>query len=162
MLLEGASVADVVVDPGVPNLRVIPSGRATDQPTELLGGPRMRDTVESCKQAADFVIIDSPPVVAVADPSVLAMNSDGIIVVMTQETGRRTLTQARTQLQRVGARILGVVVNRVESTRRGYYYYDYYYPYYSQSRSDESGRRPQPKGASQGRGAQHSGFQQPS
>jgi len=159
VLLEGASVADVVVDAGVPNLRVIPSGRATDQPTELLGGPRMRDVVEACKQAADFVIIDSPPVVAVADPSVLAMNSDGIIVVMTQETGRRTLTQARTQLQKVGARILGVVVNRVESTRRGYYYYDYYYPYYSQQQADVPKRRSEPKRASQqSRGSRHSGF----
>jgi polysaccharide biosynthesis transport protein len=155
---DGVSVHDVVMDPGIPKLRIIPSGGGTDQPTELLGGPRMAEAVEACKKASDFVIIDSPPVVAVADPSVLAMNSDGIVIVMTQETGRRTLIQARTQLQRVGARILGVVVNRVESTRRGYYYYDHYYPYYRQSRTNGDDRGGKKKLTPQGPPARRSGF----
>jgi polysaccharide biosynthesis transport protein len=158
VILDGASVTDVVTSPSVPNLRVIPSGPVSDQPTELLGGPRMQGVLEVCHEASDFVIVDSPPVVAVADPSVLAMNSDGMVVVMTQETGRRTLIQARTQLQRVGARILGVVVNRVESTRRGYYYYDYYYPYYRPSGSNGNGKRDREKERRRPEGTRAQGF----
>lgn len=138
-LLEGeGNIHSVIVDPHVPNLRVIGSGPASSRPTEVLAGASMARVVEDCEEASDFVIIDSPPAIGLADASALAAHTDGVLLVISQEAGRRVLTQTRDQLRKAGARVVGVVVNKVEANKRGYYYYDYYYPYYGR---DENGGR---------------------
>jgi tyrosine-protein kinase len=145
-VLDGDETVETVVTrpESLENLRLITSGPVPDQPTELLGGPRMEQVVESCQDASDFVIIDSPPTIGLADPSVLASYADGVLLVINQEAGRRILSQARDQLEKVGAQVLGVVVNKVQANRRGYYYYDYYTPYYKYTYEDNGevdGRR---------------------
>ena len=142
ILSGGSTIENAVSGMAVPNLRIIPSGPIPAQPTELLGSAEMAEVVQRVREVSDFVIIDSPPVIGLADPSVLASYTDGVLLVISQDAGRRALTQARTQLERVGARILGIVVNKVQATRRGYYYYDYYYPYYEyKPEKDGHGRR---------------------
>jgi capsular exopolysaccharide synthesis family protein len=141
ILVGESTLESAVAKSTVPNLRLIPSGPIPAQPTELLGSSEMADVVQRCREASDFVIIDSPPVIGLADPSVLASYADGVLLVINQEAGRRALTQARTQLERVGARILGIVVNKVQATRRGYYYYDYYYPYYEDKPGKDGHKR---------------------
>jgi Mrp family chromosome partitioning ATPase len=85
----------------------------------------MRTLVDELKERADMVVIDAPPVLAVADTSVMVRLVDGVLMVINVGTVPRELAkQSKEQLEKVGARILGVVLNRVDAREGdGYYYY---------------------------------------
>lgn len=120
---------------GIENLSVITSGSLPPNPAELLKSGRMDTILSDLQQLADMVIIDSPPFL-VSDPSVLATKVDGVLLVTRPgQTNAETLKAVHQQFNRVGARILGVVLNRIPH-RTGFYYggYRYYYaPYYYSS-----------------------------
>ncbi|HWO71844.1 MAG TPA: polysaccharide biosynthesis tyrosine autokinase [Actinomycetota bacterium] len=120
-VLAGAlPLAEAIRDTSIPNLKVLPSGPVVglDEPVELLHSERMRQVIEGCRDA-DFVIVDGPPILAVADSLVLAELVDGIVFVTDARVGTRAaVAQARHQLRQVGARVLGGVLNRVEGWRR--------------------------------------------
>src|SRR5439155_13218725 len=82
LLAGAATLAQVARDPGVPNLRVIAGGSTPANPAALLGGPSAAATLTSLRDVADFIIIDTPPVLAVADASILAPLADGTLFVM--------------------------------------------------------------------------------
>ena len=124
-----------LLDTGIENLRILTSGPLPPNPADLLQSPRMHDLLEEMKRQADLVLIDTPPVLPVADPVLLARQCDAtLLVVLAENTRTGLLRKAREQLDQAGAHVLGVVLNRVETSRNGYYYYDRYY-YYS---SDDS------------------------
>jgi len=128
----------------VENLRVLPSGPLPPNPSELLGSQRMGRLIEHLEQEADILIFDSPPSLAVTDAAVLAKQVDGVLLVL--EAGKTREEEARRaveELSKVGAFLLGVVLNKVPLRRRGgygYYYYYYHYYYYD-SESGEKVRR---------------------
>ena len=96
-------------------LRVLPSGEPPEHPAELLVSPEMGKVIEQLRTQADVVVLDVPPVLAVADASILAPQSDGVLFVLDVETASRAeVDAAREQLSTVGAGVLGVVLNRVE------------------------------------------------
>ena len=106
---------------------VITSGSLPPNPTEVLGSERMSQLLEQLKQFADVVVIDSPPSL-VTDASVLAAKVDGVILVIRPghtQVGAARVTQEH--LSRVGARVVGVVLNRVP--RKGDFYYGGYQYY---------------------------------
>lgn len=104
------------------NLRVLPAGGPTINPVELLSSPAMRTLVEKLANAYDVVFFDCPPLLAVADTSVLASMVDGVLLVAaSDQTATRSMWLALRQLQKVGAKPLGVVLNRAEAGD-GYYY----------------------------------------
>jgi capsular exopolysaccharide synthesis family protein len=108
------------------NLMLLPAGPTPPNPAQLLGTTRMRTLVDELKERADMVVIDAPPVLAVADTSVMVRLVDGVLMVINVGTVPRELAkQSKEQLEKVGARILGVVLNRVDA-RQGYGYYCYY------------------------------------
>jgi polysaccharide biosynthesis transport protein len=116
---------------------VITSGNPPSNPTELLGSSRMNQLLASLKSAAEVVVLDSPPSV-VADAQILAAKVDGVLLVI--HPGHTRIDSAiasAEQMKRAGARILGVIMNRIP--RNGSYYYgryDYHYlPYYSTKKS---------------------------
>ena len=82
MLVGRARLADVVRTVDVPNLSVLVSGQFPPNPSELLGSPAMREMIEEAKAHFDMIVIDSPPVLAVTDASVLSSLVDGTIVVV--------------------------------------------------------------------------------
>jgi len=104
------------------NLRVVTTGPLPPNPAELLGSKRMRTVVERLQEAADLVIFDSPPLLAVTDAAVLGSFLDGTLFVIDAAKGRRRLVRmGREALARSGAKTLGVVLNRVPAvTRFGY------------------------------------------
>jgi succinoglycan biosynthesis transport protein ExoP len=118
----------------VPDLYVITSGSLPPNPAELLGSEKMAVILKKVSESADLVILDSPPILAVTDSSVLAPRVDGVLIVM--QPGKTKLAagkQAIDQLKRVGANVIGVVLNNVEISRSGYkyaYYQGYYYNYH--------------------------------
>jgi len=108
--------------PQVPNLFVLPAGRRRLRPAEALGSVRMRDLLNSCRSRFDFVVIDTPPVLAVTDAVVLSKSADGVLlVVRSAQTSEQSLLRARDLLLRVNARIAGVLVNRANLNSCDYY-----------------------------------------
>jgi capsular exopolysaccharide synthesis family protein len=104
------------------------SGTKAPSPTELLASDAFRAMLAELRATHDVVVVDTPPVLAVTDPSLLAPLMDGVIIVVRcEKTDQEAFTQAVEQLRRVGADILGVVVNRAPVRVRGYgYRYEYF------------------------------------
>jgi Mrp family chromosome partitioning ATPase len=92
----------------------------------------MHQFLEEIVNIADVVVLDSPPCVTVTDAVVLSRWVDGVILVLDQKnTNRQSVQRARENLQAVGAKILGAVINRVDARgASGYYYAGYYSHYY--------------------------------
>jgi polysaccharide biosynthesis transport protein len=116
---------------GVPNLSLLLSGSLPPNPSELLGSKRMRQLLDYLHQFNDVVIVDAPPLLPVTDALVLAPQTDGVLMVIDYGGTRiGEAVQGKTQLDQSGARILGVVMNKIPTGRRGYsYYYRHYYTY---------------------------------
>ena len=110
----------------VPGLAVITSGSLPPNPAELLGSKYMRSILSSLDEEADTIVIDSPPVLAVTDATVLAPRMDGVILVVKPGvTKLAACKQAVEQMRRVGANMLGVVLNDVDPRRSYSFYYRY-------------------------------------
>lgn len=122
-----------------PNLMVLTSGGLPPNPSELLGSEKMNEVIRQVRQRAEVVLLDTPPVLAVTDAVVLAGRVDGVLVVARPGvTKLAILRQTVEQLQRVGANILGVVLNDVDVKRSSYYYNykGYYFTYYNHYSED--------------------------
>ncbi len=109
------------------NLTVLTSGPIPPNPTELLQSKKMKKLLKELKNQFEMIIIDAPPVMAVADASVLSILADGTIMVVGYGSSSRDLVvKTKEQLQMVKANILGVVLNKVPMNGQGYYHYYYY------------------------------------
>lgn len=107
------------------NLWVLPAGQPVANPVEILGSVATKDFFELAREQFDMVVVDSPPVIAVADPVVLSPYVDGVIIVCSQRKTTRTALQRATEILSTGqGRLLGIVVNMVPQRRgyQGYYY----------------------------------------
>jgi protein-tyrosine kinase len=140
-LLEGLALKDIAQPTLVPNLFVVTSGPLPPNPAELVGSNRMRESLETGVTDFDMVLLDSPPVVSVADAVALASFTDGVVlVVQTGKVPHEVIRRAAGNIQAVKGRILGVVMNAVNLKRDGYYY-DYYRYYHSYYAENEAGKR---------------------
>ncbi|MDH4137599.1 MAG: polysaccharide biosynthesis tyrosine autokinase, partial [Anaerolineae bacterium] len=98
----------------VENLRVLTSGPLPPNPSELLGSQKMKSLIESLKGKADVVLLDSPPALVVTDAAVLAGQVDGVLLVADAGKTRREMAQrAKEDLIKVGANVLGAVLNKL-------------------------------------------------
>ncbi len=121
-------LAEAVQETPVPGLSLLASGPIPPNPAEMLGAQRMTDLLEKMKAQWDLVIVDTPPVLAVADASILAPRLDGVIlVVRAGQVSYPQAKRAKEALDAVKARMLGTVVDGVQSQGRDGYYYYYYY-----------------------------------
>lgn len=124
----------------IPNLHVLSSGTRPPNPAELLGSVKMKNFIEELKKVYDFIILDTPPIVLVTDAQILAQYTDGcLIVISSGETERDSVIKAKGLLEKVNAKILGVVINKVDLKKNGYYHYQYEYGGTSERHS--SGKR---------------------
>jgi capsular exopolysaccharide synthesis family protein len=106
---------------------VLPSGPHPPNPSELLGSTRFKDFLTTLGQRFDWVVLDSPPVMAVTDASVIAHRTNGVLfVVGCEQVSRHIVANAIEQLLGSKATILGAVLNRVNLRRNPYYYSHYY------------------------------------
>jgi succinoglycan biosynthesis transport protein ExoP len=114
----------------VENLFILPCGPRPQNPAELLTSPEFQDVIDKLRAQFDFVIIDTPPVLAVSDPAVVAPRVDGVLLVfrMTKKA-RPTAERAREQLAALGANVLGVIVNGTGGNKDDGYGYGYGYNY---------------------------------
>lgn len=142
MLQDPAQWTSVLQPTGVNNLWVVMSGSLPPNPSELLGSKRMKQFLEHLHKSCDMVIIDAPPLLPVTDALVLSPMTDGVVLVIDYGGTRiGEALQGKTQLDQSGARLLGVVMNKIPTGRRGYSYYYYYYnrDYYTDG--DGTGKR---------------------
>ena len=115
-----------------PNLAVLSSGPVPPNPAELIASDGMAVLCRELVKRFEHVIIDSPPVLAVTDATIMAGLVDGVVLVAESgRTHRAGLMRTRAVLENAGARILGVVLNKLDLRREGYYGYGYGYYYYS-------------------------------
>ena len=122
----------------IAGLRVITSGGLPPNPSEVLGSERMRQFLNEAQHAFDVVIIDSPPCGAVTDPVVLSQVVDGVLLVLdAHSTVRQAARRASENLRNVNARLVGMVINRLDRSKGRYYYYSRYYSSYYYSDSDQ-------------------------
>jgi capsular exopolysaccharide synthesis family protein len=130
-VLAGAADLDEVMQPyGPGGMAVLAAGPTPPNPGELLASSHMAALIDKLRASHDFVIIDAPPLLPVADSTGLAPLVDGVILsVRYGSTRKDQLSQAVTALERVGARVLGVVLNIVPPNARLAAAYGYGYEY---------------------------------
>ncbi len=123
ILAGEVSVDESIQYSAFPRVQVITSGPLPPNPTELLGSQRMLDLIEQLKTQFDFIILDTPALLSVADAAVLAPAVDNVILVVAQSQTRRGDVQTvRRQLSNVRVKSIEVVVNRAEPNGSYAYY----------------------------------------
>jgi capsular exopolysaccharide synthesis family protein len=127
-LVGQAAIEQVIKRTSVANLSVLNCGAAAPNPAELIGSQKMQAGLNELKQRYDFILIDSPPVMPVSDAVVLATLVDGVVfVVRGQDTPKNWVKGALAELHSGRAKLLGVVLNRVDLRNAEYQgYYQYY------------------------------------
>jgi len=112
---------------GVPGVTFLPSGAAPPNPPEFLSSNKMKQAVENWKCRFDYVVLDSPPILPVTDPSILAQIVDGVVVVVRAAVStRKPVQRALNTLMRVRADLFGIIMNDVDLHSSDYGYYGNY------------------------------------
>jgi polysaccharide biosynthesis transport protein len=130
--LAGVSSLDLVTvpHPAIPNLAAIPTGPLPPNPADLLSSHKLADAIVALRARFKFIVIDSPPIMAATDAVILSVLADGVLlVVRSGETPKEAFARTRDLLASVKCRMLGVVLNAVDSSAPDYYYSYRYYPY---------------------------------
>jgi capsular exopolysaccharide synthesis family protein len=120
--------AEVLRETAEPLVRLVPVGGPPPNPTELLGSPPMRALLEEASDLCDVVLLDSPPLLPVADSLVLAHRVDGVLLVIGEQTLRRYANKAMSLLSRARANVVGTAFNQLQGELGTAYYYRYYVP----------------------------------
>jgi len=136
-VLSGKATLDTAITQwqDLPNLHVLTSGPVPPLPSELLGSKQMEELIADVREAYDFVLIDTPPVLAVTDASVLGRLSDAAVLIIRYGAAQRHVVQRCIDLlDRSGTHLLGVAVNAVDFQAPEYseYYGRKYYEYYGE------------------------------
>jgi polysaccharide biosynthesis transport protein len=130
--LAGVSTLDeiTVPHPAISNLAALTTGPIPPSPADLLSSHRMREAIAELRNRFKFIVIDSPPIMAATDAVILSALTDGVLlVVRSGDTPKEAFTRTRDLLRAVKCRLLGVVLNAVDSSAPDYYYSYRYYPY---------------------------------
>ncbi len=129
VLIDRIKLKDAVLKSKFEGLYFITSGTIPSNPAELLGSSRMSDIITELKNNFDYILVDAPPALGIADARVLGKLCDAIlVVVMSGRTTREGVIEVKDELERAGEKIIGYVLNGVDMTQR-YYRHRYYYYY---------------------------------
>lgn len=130
VLIGQARLEDLITRTELPNLDVLTSGPLPPTPAELLGSKYMRQLIETAAKMYDRVVFDGPPVLLISDALVVATQVDGVVMVARAVSNSKgLLKRARDQMDRIGARVIGAVLNGVQARAGGYFrqqYRDFY------------------------------------
>ncbi len=131
-----------------PNLDIMFSGEIPPNPSELLGGPRMQQLIETMSHKYDYILVDAPPVGIVSDVCVMTHLMDGVLFLVRQNiTEKDAVARGLKQLEISGAKLMGFVLNGVIQDasryryRRNYYYYRKYRYKYSYRNHHQGGNK---------------------
>lgn len=124
---------DILCRTNETNFYVIFAGPVPPNPSELLGSARFKKMVTGLRSVFDVIILDTPPIGSVIDAAIISKNCDGVAVVMSQgEISYQFAQKVREQLEAADAKVLGVILNKVDMSERSGYgkYYGKYYGNY--------------------------------
>jgi polysaccharide biosynthesis transport protein len=139
VLVGDATVDDVAQLTQIENLYCIPAGPTPPNPADLLHSERFRAFIEELSQRFDRVVIDSPPVAAVADSAIISTLVDGcVFVIRAFSTTRQLGKQGLRSLTDVDSPVLGVILNDVDLDKQQSYYQYYYYKRVGYGPNDKS------------------------
>lgn len=124
VLARKVSIDEAIISTDYTNLHILTSGPIPATPAELLTTKAMANLLEKLKKEFDIIILDTPPLLAVADAQILAKHCDGVtLVVSSGNTEIEKAKKAKEVLHSTNANILGVVLNRKKEAKNDQYYY---------------------------------------
>jgi len=136
MLMGRFEMEDIMASPGLDNLHIIEAGPVPANPSELLSTSAMGEFLRAVREEYDIVLIDTPPVLPVTDSTIVAGQVDAVVLVyQAGKVGRLVLKRAKIHLESARARVLGVVLNDVQTEVAGYQYAHHYTHYYGEESS---------------------------
>lgn len=122
VLTKDSSLGMAITNTNIPNLDILTSGPIPPNPSELLDSQAMDGVMKELKENYEYVIYDSPPILAVTDSQTIASKCDGVVMVIASgKTHKDRALKAKKLLEKSGSQMLGVVINRVEEQMGGYY-----------------------------------------
>lgn len=123
MMIEDSALASPpLVNTSVDNLQILPAGPPPPNPADVLSSQRMNEIIGLLKARSNYVLFDSPPVLAATDAALLGIKLDGaLLAVRAGHTRREDVLRARQALERVHVRVLGAVLTNASSERKGIY-----------------------------------------
>jgi capsular exopolysaccharide synthesis family protein len=131
LIVGKAQASQAIQSTRVSGLQLLACGYLPPNPAELLGSPMMKQILDALRAHYDWVLIDSPPLLAMADTPVLCSLVEGVVLVLAAEVATKpAVMRAIDQVRGVGGKVTGVVLNRVNLERNSYYYGQYYGEYY--------------------------------
>lgn len=142
-LVGKVKLQDAICSTNVNNLYMMFSGQVPPNPSELLSSKNFQTLLETLKQTFDYIIVDTPPLGSVIDSAIVAKECNGtILVIENNAISYKFAQRVKEQLDKTGCRILGVVLNKVDMTTKGYYghygrYYGKYYGNYGKHEEKE-------------------------
>lgn len=128
-LIGNINLENIIKPTPINNLSLITAGTIPPNPSELLSSAKVRLLFEDLKTRFDRIIVDSPPILTVADTSLLANMVDGVVLVIKGASTRlEVISRSKQKIQEAKGKIIGVIVNNIEPEKEDrYYYYHYYY-----------------------------------
>lgn len=141
-ILSGeTTLPESLIRVGVDRLRVLPSGPSPLNPAEVLGSEAMGELLDQLRDMADLVLLDAPPILSVADATVLSPMSDGVILVVNpSQSSRSAVVNAVQRLEQVGTHIVGGVLNNFDLSEGSGSYYGWRYAGESSPGSEKASR----------------------
>lgn len=157
VIVGQVEIFDAMIKDVVPNLDVIPAGPIPPNPADLLTSPRFKEILTVVRDKYDFVIVDTPPVLIVSDPSIVAPNVDGLVLVLRlTRKARPIVVRAKEVLEALGVNILGVALNAVgKKDSFSAYYAQYGYGYVEGYHAKGEGEEENPEDEDSKKGGEH-------
>ncbi len=139
-LSGNAELGQVIYDVGLPNMHVLFSGKLVPNASALLSAKWLENLCAEVRDSYDYVIFDTPPICVVGDAAIVASFCDGaLLIIENGVTKKKTLAQMKSEMDKVGANVIGVVQNMVGSKKDSSYYgkgnYGYYYGNYGNNQN---------------------------
>ena len=119
---------DYIYESDVSNLSVIATGSYPPNPSELLASNRFKKLLSELKKYYDIIILDCPPVIGLNDALVVANIADiSVLVADCKKTTMELLEKCKSEFEKVGVKLAGIILNKIETADNNYYYYGHYY-----------------------------------
>ena len=125
-LFNQLELQDIIQFSVTDNLSIIPAGPTPPNPSELLSSEQMAELLKKARERYDVIIIDTPPIMSVTDAQIVATQSDGVVLVIDSGKVKKDVAlKAKASLSHVKARLIGVVLNKINRNHSDIYSYYY-------------------------------------